>query len=109
MYVLPYTNYIQCSINTTSQSSSVSGWVNITFDGWQAGNTYAFFAVTGHWIEETEPTKWEPKNALLGFTKVNNAHNGKRLGGVLFKILDCVGIAHKVKHICHSASAISDH
>jgi hypothetical protein len=38
----------------------------------------------------------ECKSALLGFTKVNNAHNGKRLGGALFKVLDRVGIAHKV-------------
>jgi hypothetical protein len=29
-------------------------------------------------------------------SKVNNAHNGKRLGGALFKVLYPVGIAHKV-------------
>jgi hypothetical protein len=40
--------------------------------------------------------QWEIESALLGFAKVNNAHNGKRLGGALFKILDRVGIAQKV-------------
>ena len=74
----------------------MSGAINITCDGWQAGNTDGYFAVTGHWIEEKTPTVWECKSALLGFTKVNNAHNGKRLGGALFKVLDRVGIAHKV-------------
>lgn len=79
-----------------SQSDVVTGAVNITCDAWQAANTDGYFAVTGHWIEETAPAVWECKSALLGFTKVNNAHNGVRLGGTLFKILDRVGIAHKV-------------
>jgi hypothetical protein len=78
------------------QSKAVSGAVNITCDMWQAGNTDGYFAVTGHWIEESSPILWECKSALLGFTKVNNAHNGKHLGGALFKILDCICIAHKV-------------
>ena len=78
------------------QSDAVSGAVNITCDAWQASNTDGYFAVTSHWIEENTPTVWECKSALLGFTKVNNAHNGKRLGGALFKVLDQVGIAHKV-------------
>ena len=40
---------------------------------------------------------WECESALLGFTKVNNAHNRKRLSGALFKVLDHVGITHKVQ------------
>jgi hypothetical protein len=35
-----------------------------------------YFAVTAHWIEEAIPAKWELKNALIGFTQLNNAHNG---------------------------------
>ncbi|KAN0120573.1 Ribonuclease H-like domain containing protein [Russula decolorans] len=76
-------------------SDAVSGAVNITCNGWQASNTDGYFAVTGHWIEENIPTVWECKSLLLGFTKVNNAHNGKCLGGALFKVLDHVNIAHK--------------
>jgi hypothetical protein len=68
---------------------------NIT--AWQAGNTDGYFVVTGHWIEEDEPLKWKPKSALLGFVKMNNLHNGKCLGGALFKVLDRLGIAHKVQ------------
>jgi hypothetical protein len=83
-------------LSNIHQSDSVSGAVNITCDAWQAGNSDGYFAVTGHWIEENHPGQWECQSALLGFTKVNNAHNGKRLGGALFKILDRAGIAHKV-------------
>ncbi|KIK33276.1 hypothetical protein CY34DRAFT_99879, partial [Suillus luteus UH-Slu-Lm8-n1] len=75
------------------------GNVNATCDAWQAGNVDGFFAVTGHWIEEKAPMQWEIQSSLLGFTKVNNAHNGKRLAGALFKILDRVGITHKVSSV----------
>jgi hypothetical protein len=80
----------------TLQSPAVSGKINLTCDAWQAGNTEGYFAVTGHWIEESTPSHWELKSALLGFTQVNNAHNGKRLGQALFKIVERVGIEHKV-------------
>ncbi|KIK32027.1 hypothetical protein CY34DRAFT_102364, partial [Suillus luteus UH-Slu-Lm8-n1] len=72
------------------------GAINITCDAWQASNTDGYFAVTGHWIEENNPGQWECQNALFRFTKVNNAHNGKRLSGALFKILDRIGVAQKV-------------
>jgi hypothetical protein len=35
---------------------------------------------------------WELKNALLGFTQLNNAHNGKQLGQALHKIIEQVGV-----------------
>jgi hypothetical protein len=44
--------------------------------------------------------QWESEMALLSFTQLNNAHNGKCLGGALFKVLDRVGIAHKACHLC---------
>ena len=78
------------------QGPTVNGQVNLTCDAWQASNTDGYFAVTGHWIEETSHTQWELKSSLLGFTCVSNAHNGERLGQVLFKILKQVGITHKV-------------
>jgi hypothetical protein len=52
--------------------------------------------VTAHWIEEPTPAKWELKSALIGFTQLNNAHNGERLGQALFKIVKRVGIEDKV-------------
>jgi hypothetical protein len=78
------------------QGPTVVGEVSITCDAWQASNADGYFAVTGHWIEESTLSKWELKNALLGFTRVSNAHNGERLGQALFKILRRVGIEHKV-------------
>jgi len=30
----------------------VSGKVSLTCDAWQADNADAYFAVTGHWVEE---------------------------------------------------------
>jgi len=68
----------------------------LTCDTWQASNADGYFAVTGHWVEETAPTQWETKTALLGFTRLNNAHNGVRLGHALFKVIKRVGIEHKV-------------
>jgi hypothetical protein len=70
--------------------------INVTCDAWQASNSDRYFAVTGYWIEENTLTVCKLKSALLRFTKLNNAHNGKWLSGALFKILDHVGIAHKV-------------
>jgi hypothetical protein len=75
----------------------VTGEVSLTCDAWQASNSDGYFAVTGHWIEEPSPKVWTLKSALLGFTRLNNAHNGKRLGQALFKIVDRVGISHKVR------------
>jgi hypothetical protein len=74
----------------------VTGEVNSTCDVWQASNTDGYFAVTGHWVEESAPTQWETKSTLLGFTRLNNAHNSERLGQALFKTLKRVGIEHKV-------------
>lgn len=39
---------------------------------------------------------WHLESALLGFTKLNNAHNGVRLGQALYRVVDRLGIAHKV-------------
>jgi hypothetical protein len=79
----------------------VSGKINLTCDAWQAGNTEGYFAVTGHWIVESTPSHWELKSVLLGFTQLNNAHNGKRLGQALYKIVERVGIEHKVSTASH--------
>jgi hypothetical protein len=70
--------------------------INLTCDAWQASNTDGYFAVTGHWIEETSPAVWEAQEALLGFTRLNNSHNGKRLGQALFKIIRRLGIERNV-------------
>ena len=74
----------------------MKGQVSLTCDAWQASNADAYFAVTGHWIEEPSTGAWEVKSALFGFTKLNNAHNGKRLGGAFFNIVEQLSIAHKV-------------
>jgi hypothetical protein len=91
------------------QGDTVRGQVSLTCDAWQASNTDGYFAVTGHWIEEPRPGIWELRSALLGFTQLNNAHNGQRLGGALFKIVNRLGIAHKVCHLIQIISvAVSD-
>ena len=74
----------------------VGGEINLTCDAWQASNTDGYFAVTGHWIEERAPGKWTLEHALLGFTLMNTAHNGVRLGQALYKICDRLKIVHKV-------------
>jgi hypothetical protein len=64
---------------------------------WQADNTNAYFAVTGHWIEERGPGEWTLEHVLLGFTQMNCSHSGAHLGQILFKILDRLQIVHKVR------------
>lgn len=79
------------------QGQTVQGEVSLTCDAWQASNTDGYFAVTAHWIKESTPTKWELKSAIIGFTRLNNAHVGIRLGQALFKIIKRVGIENKVR------------
>jgi len=45
---------------------------------------------------------WENQSALFGFTQMNTAHDGGRLGRALFKIVKRIGIEHKVCdiHVC---------
>ncbi|KAJ7872183.1 hypothetical protein B0H14DRAFT_2570433 [Mycena olivaceomarginata] len=62
--------------------------IHITCDAWQASNTDSYYAVTGHRMEETSPGVWVLREALLGFTRMNNAHHGIRLGQTLFKIVE---------------------
>jgi hypothetical protein len=83
-------------LKTRLSGPTVSGQVSLTCDAWQASNTDGYFAVTGHWIEESTPTQWQLKTSLLGFTRVNNAHNGVWLGQILFKVIQRVGIENKV-------------
>ena len=76
--------------------------VSLTCDAWQASNTDAYFAVTGHWIEKPMAGVWKKQSALLGSTRLNNTHNGKHLGQALFKIVALVGIEHKVSIVSPS-------
>ncbi|KAF7344634.1 putative AC transposase [Mycena venus] len=85
-----------CSLST-SQSDAVTGMIHITCDAWQASNTDGYYAVTGHWMEETSPGIWVLREALLGFTRMNNAHHGIRLGQTLFKIVERLGITNRVR------------
>ena len=78
------------------QSKIVTGEVSLTCDAWQASNIDGYFAVTGHWIEEARLGEWTEEEGLLGFSRMNTAHNGARLGQALYKICHRLGIVHKV-------------
>ncbi|THH18798.1 hypothetical protein EUX98_g8896 [Antrodiella citrinella] len=93
------------NLRTQFASDNCKGEISLTCDAWQAGNVDAYFAVTAHWIDESKPLNWEMQNAIIGFTRLNSAHNGVRLGQALYKIVDRIGVAHKVGHItCDNAS-----
>ena len=72
------------------------GEVSLTCDAWQAANVDGYFAVTGHWIEESSVGEWTEEHALLGFIQLNTAHNGTRLGQALYKVCSCLDIIRKV-------------
>ena len=100
-----------CALSHTyriwSQSDAVSGRVNLTCDAWQASNTDAYFAVTGHWVEEITPGVWRLQTALLGFVRMNCVHSGEKLGMALYKVAECVGIVHKVRMPSYSPAGIA--
>ena len=74
----------------------MQGIINFTCDAWQASNTDGYFAVTASWVEESTPTIWKVDTALIGFVRLNSAHNGKRLAQALSKVAARLKIAHKV-------------
>ena len=76
--------------------SDKTGLISLMCDAWQAGNQDAYFAVTGHWIEEVSLGVWDYNSALLGFAQMNTAHDGVWLGRALFKIVRHLGFIHKV-------------
>jgi hypothetical protein len=86
--------YLSCDLRL--QGPTVLGDISLTCDAWQASNTDGYFAVTAHWIKSSTPTTWELSSALIGFTRLNNAHIGARLGQALFKVIKRAGIEHKV-------------
>lgn len=97
MYHPFVTVFISCSLFLTLfQSPAVKGKVSLTCNVWQASNQDAFFAVTGHWVEEQSPGDWKLQNTLLGFTLMNTAHDGARLGRALYQIVKHIGIRDKV-------------
>ncbi|KAF8119344.1 hypothetical protein EV363DRAFT_1199999 [Boletus edulis] len=53
-------------------------------------------------MQENSPTVWEVKTALLGFTQMNSAHHGVRLGQALFMVIQRLGITHKTSPVIHS-------
>ncbi|TFY77500.1 hypothetical protein EWM64_g6510 [Hericium alpestre] len=86
-------------------SDAVKGRISLTCDCWQASNVDAYFAVTAHWIEEDAHGTWQLQAGIIGFTRLNSAHTGLRLGQALFKVVLHVSIAHKVGHVsCDNAS-----
>ncbi len=74
----------------------MSGKVSLTCDAWQADNADAYFAVTGHWVEEHAPEEWTVEQALLSSAQMNTAHNGAHLGQALYRVCDCLWIVPKV-------------
>jgi hypothetical protein len=78
------------------QGPTVAGEIQLTDDAWTASNGDGYFGVSGHWIEEVAPGVWESREALIGFVRLNNAHNGVRLGQALYKIVARLGIQKRV-------------
>lgn len=78
-----------------SQGANVPGQVQVSCDAWQADNLDAYFVATGSFID-VSGGQWKKHTVVLGFVRLQNAHNGKRLGQALYRIVDRLGIEHKV-------------
>lgn len=87
--------------DSSVQSGGRKGIINLTCDAWQSKNVDGYLAVTAHWIHEEgkDQTKWTLRSAIIGFTKLNNSHHGKRLGQALFKVTERLGITRWVRSI----------
>lgn len=81
----------------TSESDKVPGRISTTADCWSSDFKDGYLGVTAHWIERTAPGVWTLKADLLAYTHLRYSHTGERLGQALFKILDRIGIARKVR------------
>ena len=99
----PPASFLLSYLLLSLQSKVVSSAISLTCDAWQASNADAYFTVTGHWIEEVQLDEWVQQEALFGFTQMNTAHNGDRLGQALYKVCARLGIVHKV-HCCPNLS-----
>ncbi|KAF7372312.1 putative AC transposase [Mycena venus] len=75
---------------------TVTGEIQLTDDAWTASHGDGYLGVTGHWIEEVIPGGWESREALIGFVRLNNAHNGVRLGQALYKVVARLGIQKRI-------------
>lgn len=82
--------------------------VSLTCNAWQASNQDTYFAVTGHWVDTSVPGKWKMESALFGFTQMNTAHDGARLGRALYRIVKRLGIANKVLILALQLRCISN-
>lgn len=93
-----------CLLKERLNSPAVSGDISLTCDAWQGDTTDGYFAITGHWIEERAVGEWTEEHALFGFTQLDTVHNGTRLGQMLYKVCNRLGVVHKVGHItCDNA------
>ncbi|KAF8210002.1 hypothetical protein K438DRAFT_1960233 [Mycena galopus ATCC 62051] len=85
-------------------SSNFPGEVHIACDAWQADNLDAYFVATGSFTEVTGGV-WRKRTVMLGFGRLQNARNGKRLGQSLFIIVARLGFTHKVGKVnCNNSS-----
>ena len=77
------------------------GRLSLTTDMWSDTNLSPFMAVTAHWIEVKPgaPNDWRLQTALIGFVRLNVAHNSRNLGLTLFKVTERLDITAKVSVI----------
>lgn len=103
--VLPSPSCIT-NIRCIMQSDAVRGEISLTCDAWQASNADGYLAVTAHWIKESSPGSWKLQSAIIGFTQMNTAHDGVRLGQAVYKICERLNIVEKVHSLFYSVISI---
>jgi hypothetical protein len=61
-------------------------------DAWTSSNYLPFLGITAHWITD----RWELKNTLVDFVKLEGPHSGKNIKKVFLNSLNNLGITTKV-------------
>ena len=68
------------------------GKISFTLDAWTSSNCIPFLGITAHWISD----KWELKNTIVDFVKLEGPHSGKNIKEVFLNSLNNLGITTKV-------------
>ena len=72
------------------------GRISYTTDLWSDPNLDSFMAITAHYMFREKTGQLEYRCGLIAFQHVEGSHSGVNLAMHFFKIIDGLGVAHKV-------------
>lgn len=94
---------------TVDELKRSEGRISFTSDLWSDPVLDSYMAVTAHYLVRDEKTrKLQWRNGLVAFRFIEGSHTGVNLGRQFVKILEELGVLHKVQSIFSVHSKIID-